>query len=126
MPGAGGNDPNFKGGEPLSARKLNESMRSPRSLAPGQFQSSLYSVQKRVVGGAGEGAVVAIGTTDEEIDARDPGVGPGLSANISIIKENGGAATSLWENWSSIPIPIDSVVLAIEIDGDMVIISAFC
>jgi hypothetical protein len=64
----------------------------------------------------------ALATTDEAIPARS-GSTPG-TGDVTLVKGSG--ADTDWENWSLVEIPEDSYVVGMDIDGDMVIIAAFC
>ena len=74
-------------------------------------------------GGGGGSGTTAIGTAGEDIPARS-GSNPG-TGGVDIIKSTG-SPSGEWENWSLVEIPDGTYVIAVEIDGDMVITSAFC
>jgi hypothetical protein len=73
-------------------------------------------------GGGGSTLNVALATADSTISGRSGGT-PG-TGDVTIVKGTG--SDEDWENWSVVDITSGSYVVAIEIDGDMVIVAAFC
>lgn len=96
-----------------------------------QFMNSFQPRPKRgrrVRRGGGAGGVGKNTSIVQATAAIPPGSGtprvPGLSLAYSNVK--GDTITGDVENWSLVEIPINVFMVILEIDGDNVIVSAFC
>lgn len=94
----------------------------PMADPPEEQETEVWALVMLGIGSAG---TLTLATADGNIDARS-GSGPGTPGvgDVEIIK--GAGSNTDWENWSAVTIASGTYLLGEEIDGNMVIIQAFC